>query len=166
MNWINKQIYTHLYTKQNKKILAFLSLLLYDSLHVTSFSLHLLLFYPSSLSLSCRSRSLLISFSSCRYFLSMKRFWWAIWGKLSAGDKRQRTCKIENQDFHNLQHYNSCFKWHCNKQLIPITCENIYSKTISNFFFFFFWKMQQSLTFLQRIHGCTHLSLLNTVRIK
>lgn len=29
---------------------------------------------PSSLSRSCRSRSRLISFSSCRYFLSMKRF--------------------------------------------------------------------------------------------
>lgn len=37
----------------------------------------------SSLSRSCRSLSLLISFSSWRYFRSMKRFWCAIWGKLS-----------------------------------------------------------------------------------
>lgn len=47
------------------------------------FLLHLRASSASSLSRSCRSLSLLISFSSWRYFRSIKRFWWAIWGKLS-----------------------------------------------------------------------------------
>lgn len=44
---------------------------------------HFLYSSESSVSFSCRSRSRLISFSSCLYFRSMKRFWWAICGKLS-----------------------------------------------------------------------------------
>lgn len=50
---------------------------------------HFLASSASSPSFSCRSRSRLISFSSWRYFRSMKRFWWAIWGKLSAAGRRQ-----------------------------------------------------------------------------
>lgn len=48
---------------------------------------HFLASSASSLSFSCLSRSRLISFSSCLYFRSMKRFWWAICGKLSGAGR-------------------------------------------------------------------------------
>lgn len=53
------------------------------TLFVSSVPTYFLRSSVSSSSLSWCSRSHLISLSSCRYFRSMNRFWWAIWGKLS-----------------------------------------------------------------------------------
>lgn len=73
---------------------------------------------PSSLSRSCRSRSLLISFSSCLYFRSMKRFWWAIWGKLSARREGDRNTVRE--------WYSKIFQmWNINLKLFPLMSQRI-----------------------------------------
>lgn len=70
---------------------------------------HFLPSSTSSVSFSCRSRSRLISFSSCLYFRSMKRFWWAICGKLSgegkgqSGKRRSQPTRTDKEEEHVMR---------------------------------------------------------------